>query len=147
VALSSCDDATWLSSHGLFPGGSVPLGEEVTVESAPIEERQERAARNQSLFREVNERLEEVMGELSMFHEFICECAEPECSEQLSMTHDEYEVIREHPARFAVMPGHVVSEVEQVVGGAPDRYVVVEKIERAAEIAAHFDPRLRRQNA
>jgi hypothetical protein len=107
-------------------------------------ERQERWARNQSLFREVNERLEETMSRLSTFHDFICECAFPECTENISLTHDEYGEVRRHPARFAVKQGHVVPEVELVVDGSmADRYVVVEKIERGAEVAAHFDPRRR----
>jgi hypothetical protein len=106
-------------------------------------ERQERAARNQSLFREVNERLEETMSRLSMFHDFICECALPECTENISLTHDEYDEVRRHPARFAVKPGHVAPEVELVVDSRADRYLVVEKIERGAEVAAHFDPRRR----
>jgi hypothetical protein len=117
------------------------------VEPEPIEEQQERAARNQSLFREVNERLEEQISTLSMFHEFVCECANAECSENISLTHDEYEDIRGHPTRFAVKPGHIIPEVEHVVGGAPDRYVVVQKIEKAALIAAHFDPRQRKHHA
>jgi hypothetical protein len=115
------------------------------VEAEPIDEQQERAARDQSLFREVNERLEQQMSTLSMFHEFVCECADAECSENISLTHDEYEEIRGHPARFAMKPGHIISEVEHVVGGAPDRYVVVQKIEKAGLIATHFDPRRRRR--
>jgi hypothetical protein len=70
----------------------------------------------------------------------------PECSEYISLTHDEYEQVRQHPARFAVKPGHVLPEVERIVdhGGTDGRYTVVEKFEKAAEIAAHFDPRARR---
>jgi hypothetical protein len=114
------------------------------VEAESVEEQQERAAKNQSLFREVNERLEAAMGRLSMFHEFICECALAECSEHISMTYDEYEELRGHSARFAVLPGHIIPDVERVVaGGAPGRYVVVEKFGQAARIAAHFDPRHR----
>ena len=55
----------------------------------------------------------------------------------------EYEEIRKHHAWFAVLPGHVDPKVEIVVFGAGDRYEVVEKIERAAEVAAHLDPRTR----
>jgi hypothetical protein len=112
-----------------------------------LDDRQERAARNQSLFREVNERIEEVIGKLSMFHDFVCECATAECSETISLTHDEYEAIRQHPARFAVTPGHVVADVETVVGGEPVRYLAVEKADRAAEVATHFDPRRRQSLA
>jgi hypothetical protein len=95
------------------------------------------------LFREVNERIEEAISKLATFHEFVCECAEVECSETTSLTADEYEEIRGHPARFAIKPGHDLPGVERVVAGEGDRYVVVEKIERAAEVAAHLDPRSR----
>ena len=37
-------------------------------------DRQARAARNQSLFRDVNERIEEAISKLTTFHEFVCEC-------------------------------------------------------------------------
>jgi hypothetical protein len=84
------------------------------------------------------------MSELSMFHDFICECATPECAENISMTHDEYNEVRRDGTRFAVKPGHIIPEVERIVdSGAADRYIVVEKIEKAGEIAAHFDPRRR----
>ena len=104
------------------------------------ETRAERAARNQSLFREVNERLEEVMSELKMFHEFVCECADTQCAETLSLTHDEYQSIRNGPIRFAVAPGHGLPEVESVVE-TTDRYAVVEKYGSAADAAARYHRR------
>ena len=97
---------------------------------------QERAAKNQSLFREVNERIEELA-----FTEFICECCLDGCEDKVSLTHSEYEEIRGHPTWFVVLPGHVDPKVEAVVFGAGDRYEVVEKVERAAEVAARLDPR------
>ena len=106
-----------------------------------VQVRQERAARNQSLFREVNERIESVVNKLSMFQEFICECARTDCGEQVSLTLAEYEAIRAHPARFAVKPGHVVPDVERVVDAAAGRYEIVEKIGEAAELAGQLDPR------
>jgi hypothetical protein len=42
-----------------------------------------------------------------------------------------------------VLRGHVDWKVEQVRGSADGRHEVVEKIERAAEVAAHLDPRRR----
>jgi hypothetical protein len=106
-----------------------------------VEGRQERAARNQSLFREVNERINKVMNTLTEFQTFVCECAKDDCAEQLELTLDEYEQIRAHPAHFAVSPGHVVPEVERVVREAAGRYDVVEKIAQAADVAAQLDPR------
>ena len=103
-----------------------------------------RAARNQSLFREVNERLEvlarafeEVAGPGTTF---ACECAKLDCFELVSMSVDEYEAIRGHPNHFAVLPGHVYPDVEVIVSET-DRYLVVAKIGEGADVAALFDPR------
>jgi hypothetical protein len=40
-----------------------------------------------------------------------------------------------------VPPGHVEPKVERVIDSADDRYEVVEKLERAAEVAAQLNPR------
>ena len=107
------------------------------------EARQERAARNQSLFREVNERIESTASKLSpMFTEFMCECADDTCFEYVSLTFEEYSSVRKMgPVFFFVAPGHVLPDVERVVGGEADRYEIVEKQEAAAEVAAELDPR------
>jgi hypothetical protein len=106
---------------------------------------QERAAQNQALFREVNERLGEITGTLNATlarAEWVCECANTGCSEPLEMSLDEYQALRQHGARFAVAcdPKHVFAEVERVIERT-DRYWVVEKIERAARVAVELDPR------
>lgn len=106
-------------------------------------ERFERAAQNQSLFREVNERLEDLA---STYHEvaatarFACECAELSCVDQIEMSLDEYEAIRSDPNQFLVRPGHVYHEVERIVQ-ENDRFVVVAKVGEAALIAERLDPR------
>ena len=103
--------------------------------------RQERAARNQSLFRGVNERLEEAMRALPTAQDFLCECANRDCNKMLSITVAEYETVRGEPTHFAIAPGHELLEVERVVLHGEGRYTVVEKIERAAEISVLLDPR------
>lgn len=103
-----------------------------------------RAARNQSLYREVNERIEALNermgGALSAGATWVCECADTECMEPMELTLDEYEELRSHPDRFAVLPGHVLEAVEHVED-AHDGYVVVEKLGPAAAYAAELDPR------
>ena len=107
-------------------------------------DRMERAARNQGLFREVNERL----GELATtFQEvagtppvFACECADLMCTEQIDLTVDEYEAVRSQPNHFLVLPGHVYPEVEKVVC-ENDRFAVVAKVGEAAAIVEAADPR------
>jgi hypothetical protein len=104
--------------------------------------REERAARNQSLFREVNERvaeLNQMFDELTPYGSWACECANVDCMEQLPMTLGEYEELRKVPTRFAVLPSeeHLVAEVEAVVEKT-DRYWVVEKVGKAGELAAEL---------
>jgi hypothetical protein len=107
------------------------------------QQRPERAARNQSLFREVNERIESTATKFSpAFTEFMCECADDACFEYVSLTPEEYSSVRaSSPVRFFVKPGHVYLDVERVVGGGADRYEIVEKVDEAAEVAAELDPR------
>lgn len=105
--------------------------------------RQERAARNRSVFREVNERIESAATKLSpMFTEFMCECADDSCFEHVSLTSQEYSSVRKMgPVFFIVKPGHVLRDIEHVVGGEADRYEIVEKEDVAAEVAAELGTR------
>ena len=105
--------------------------------------REERVAKNEALFREVNERIKRMNEHLDTDDEadFICECGDGECTHPVSLTLVEYEEVRSRGTHFAVLPGHVVPEVERVVARYP-RFAVVEKTEpRAASTAASDDPR------
>jgi hypothetical protein len=104
--------------------------------------RAERQGRNESLFREVNERISEVNQTFQVEgrSEFLCECRREECKEPISISIDEYEAVRRASTRFFVLPGHEDINVESVVERS-EHYVVVEKIGRAAEEADDLDPR------
>lgn len=105
--------------------------------------RGERAARNEALFRRVNERVEEVSKAFEPIlgdSDFFCECADIDCMEKIRMTLSEYEALRDASTHFAVKPGHILPENELVVDERAG-YVVVEKIGRAGERAADLDPR------
>jgi hypothetical protein len=105
--------------------------------------REERVARNEALFREVNERIREVNenGPSVAETEFVCECGDSECTVPVSLTQVEYEEVRREPTHFAVLPGHVVPDIEVVVA-RNDRFAVVRKNDpQAARIAAREDPR------
>jgi hypothetical protein len=99
-------------------------------------------ASSEFLFREVNERIAELTGSLDGDSDgvFICECSSDACAEMVEIALNEYEAIRAHGARFVVLPGHQDRELERVVDGN-GRFVVVEKIERAGEVARERDPR------
>ena len=111
-----------------------------------VDDRAARAARNQSLFREVNERMQELNETFSEITigpgDWVCECANESCIELARLTVEEYEAVRAKPNRFFVMPddAHVWPEVEQVVERT-DRYWIVEKYGPASVVAAEADPR------
>jgi hypothetical protein len=103
----------------------------------------DRAARNEALFRRVNERVEEVNRAFEPIldvADFFCECADVECMEKIRMSIPEYEDLRKDSTHFAVKPGHVDPTVERVVEERPG-YVVVEKVGQAAARADDLDPR------
>ena len=87
--------------------------------------RQERLAKNEALFREVNERVKDVAaaaeGDLI---DFICECGDDDCTQVVALTQTEYEKVRADPRQFVVIPGHELPDVEDVAGQA-DRYLII----------------------
>ena len=115
---------------------------------ASVEEvahRQERAAKNQSLFREVNERVEDLNKRFHAFtvlSDWVCECANDECGVRIEMTVQEYEHVRSAGQRFLVASSdeHVWPDVERVVERRPN-YWIVEKIEHSGAVAREIDPR------
>jgi hypothetical protein len=103
-----------------------------------------RVGLNESIFRQVNERIEtlnrDLGGELRTMT-VICECADGECAERLEIRVPEYEQVRADPLRYIVVPGHELPEFESVVENR-DGYDVVEKRDStAAEVARETDPR------
>ena len=98
--------------------------------------------RRQSLFREVNERIDELVEDFDLQDEMLilCECASGQCSERIAMTEAEYENLRRVPTHFAVLAGHERTAVERVVE-RNDRYIVVEKFGESAATAIKLDPR------
>jgi len=102
------------------------------------DERDIRAARNQAMFRAVNDKIHEVNESFAVLTDtfsIACECANPHCVEIIEIAPSEYEAIRANPRRFAVLPGHEDKTLEHVVAEA-DGYVVTEKEGKAAETAA-----------
>ena len=109
-----------------------------------MESREERIGLNEAVFREVNERIEDLaegFGLTSQPLDLVCECGSASCRERISMSRAEYERIRSESHRFAVFPGHELPGVETVVERR-DGYAVVQKDEGAPErIAERTDPR------
>jgi hypothetical protein len=94
---------------------------------------EERAARNELLFREVNGHIEELAERIRRTDTFaiVCECSHRDCLEGVEVEPDAYRVVRSHPLRFFLSPGHEELDIEQVVERTA-HYVVVEKTGLAA---------------
>jgi hypothetical protein len=113
---------------------------------APVSASEERLARNEAIFREINERtrsLQERFGPedpTTVFEEFLCECGDQLCVERVKLTIREYESVRDEPTQFVVRPGHSVARIERTVL-ENDRFAVVIKLGDAAEVAEERDPR------
>lgn len=113
------------------------------MSGAPGDE-ERRAGRNQTLFREINERIRDI-GDADRVPtdepwDFLCECADVTCTETIRMTVDEYEDVRSHPTRFPVLPGHQRPDIETVVE-VSEHYAVVEKRGAVAAMAIERNPR------
>ncbi len=110
-----------------------------------LEGRFARQARNEALFREVNERIAQLderaqARSLDGTIDFLCECGEEGgCGQRVSVPAEVYERVRSQDDRFVVRPGHETPEIEQAVEWS-DAYVVVDKIP-AAEPFVQDDPR------
>jgi hypothetical protein len=108
----------------------------------------ERAARNQSTFREANEKIERRAEALVPEAErvpFICECPDPACTSTALLSFVDYEVVRSHGDWFFAVPGHEVCVVDDVevakIVKRCDAFTVMEKVGRAGEVAEQLDPR------
>lgn len=109
-----------------------------------MDEREKRMAQNEALFREVNERVKETADELrsdSPF-QYFCECANADCTFQITMTGAQYESVRADPTQFALLPLHYTPEVETLVSENAE-YWIVRKTGEAGEYAEKLDPRSR----
>jgi hypothetical protein len=108
-----------------------------------MDAREERLARNETLFRSVNENIGRAAASGQMdehIFEFFCECSNVDCTLLLQMTLSEYERVRADPRQFVVAPGHELPEIEIVVDRRGPYQVVVKEGE-AAEFVTERDPR------
>jgi hypothetical protein len=107
------------------------------------DERALRLAQNEGIMRQVNERIGEIaegLGGGDHRYDFLCECAQLDCVQRISLTLAEYGHVREKGDRFAVIAGHEVPDVEDVVEKF-EEYWIVEKVGVAGEVAREEDPR------
>jgi hypothetical protein len=112
-------------------------------------ERQSRAARNEDLFRRLNERLHALAEHAQqrptateeLPERFVCECARTDCSTVVELTADQYTAVRAVSTRFLVCPdpSHTSPAVEDVVERHDHYWVVQKKGEAGIEADALVD--------
>jgi hypothetical protein len=103
----------------------------------------ERKARNQSLFRDVNEEIEALHDQRFSADDWftiVCECGGAGCAERIELTREEYEALRADPTHFLVAQGHVDGDVDCLVVQR-DGYAIVANVGVAAHIARRTYPR------
>lgn len=99
------------------------------------------AARNEDIFRELNEHLEAASsGDDEEVKGFVCECSDISCTALLAVPLEEYERVRRHSTRFIVAAGdeHVDTTIEHVVERWPT-FWIVEKTGVAGAVADALD--------
>ena len=107
-----------------------------------MEDEQVRRARTEALFRDVNERIAESAERFDADStEFVCECADPNCTHRVDASLDEYEAVRSDGATFLLAPGHAHEDIERVVHDR-GRFHVVEKVQATVRaVVRRLDPR------
>jgi hypothetical protein len=104
---------------------------------------EERLARNEVMFRAINERIRELARRFNVEKDpvtFVCECADETCVEKVALTLEQYDEMRALPARFVVVPGHEATPlVERVVFRSPG-FVLVRKVGIAADAVLEHWP-------
>ena len=91
--------------------------------------RERRIVENEQAFRAINERLRDDLARAEDgdgLVGFVCECGDNECHESVELTAAEYSEAHERDDQFVALAGHVIPDVEVVVGRT-DRFVVLRK--------------------
>jgi hypothetical protein len=108
--------------------------------------RDARLARNESVFRELNEEIEQLSDRFEVRLEgtgidFVCECSSLDCGETVRLAREAYERVRQDGTRFVIRPEHHNAEVEDVVERHPEHWVVQKHEGVPADRARRSDPR------
>lgn len=109
-----------------------------------MDERERRIGLNEAVFREANERIEDLNQTFATMTDhlvLVCECGDGGCMEKISMSPAAYEELRAEAANFAIVPGHEIPDVEQVVARREGYDVVRKNDGIPRRIAELTDPR------
>ena len=109
-----------------------------------MEERERRLGLNEAMFREVNERVEDInrsFGSITDSFDIVCECGSTSCTERITVPIAVYERVRGNPLHFLLQVGHEDPLVERTIENH-ETFIVVEKEgEEVEEVAEATDPR------
>jgi hypothetical protein len=106
-----------------------------------MNDRERRIALNEALFRQVNEAVSEISGESeSPDFEIVCECGNLSCGERIHITSAAYSALRSESHQFAVLPGHEIPDVEDLISDQGEYYIVRKTSPEARELAERTDP-------
>jgi hypothetical protein len=109
-----------------------------------MSERERKIGLNEAVYREVNERLRElneVFATITDKFEIVCECGDIGCDDRISITPSGYEDLRADPMLFAIVPGHEMADVEDVVSTTAQYAIVRKRPGEPANVAVATDPR------
>jgi hypothetical protein len=94
-----------------------------------VENEKVKRATTEALFRDVNERIAESVEPFEAnATQFVCECADANCTHRVEATLVEYEEVRADGATFMLAPGHEQDDIERVVE-KHGRFHIVEKMQ------------------
>ena len=110
-----------------------------------MSENQSRKAANEAVFRDVNERIEELQRPFAVAERqplnVVCECDRLGCAEPLSVDLATYERVRSDSTLFLVSPGHEDDSIEDVVDTGGGYMIVRKRLGDPQEIVEATDPR------
>jgi hypothetical protein len=102
-----------------------------------MDERHERIAKNERVFRAANREIEdaaqETGGRTDQSIEVLCECGREGCNGVITVTVADYDKVHSQDDRFVVLRGHESPEIEKVVEERTG-YLVVDKFGEAEDI-------------
>ena len=103
---------------------------------------QERMARTEAAFREVNEAIAETAARFDADEaDFICECADPQCAHRVTAELEQYEEVRSDGTHFLLAPGHHEPEVEKLVEETEELEIVEKITPLMRRIVRRLNPR------
>jgi hypothetical protein len=99
-------------------------------------------ARTEAAFREVNEAIASTAARFDADEtDFVCECADTDCTHRLTAELEDYEEVRAEPTRFLLAPGHDKPAIERVIERTGEYHVVEKFGPVVAQIVQQLDPR------